>query len=83
MGAETRDRFRRLLLGQGYQVEKSWYIPTGWWKTAHKLDTLRLDARRLLLVGIPHLSRFRVISGQKYTTSTNELLDTIARRLNT
>lgn len=60
MGNEVRRNIDTLLLSMGSVIVDERYLDTGWGKIKYRLANVTSGNREILLVGLPHLSRFRI-----------------------
>lgn len=73
--------FKHVLLNLGFVQLQVYEEPTDWGNYTYTRDVLR-DARgEVLVVGLPHLSTFKIFSSAKCARATEELLERIAAHL--
>ncbi|MBD2210084.1 hypothetical protein H6G27_09355 [Nostoc linckia FACHB-104] len=79
---KTFKEFRNLLLQIGAVEQKSISQLTGWGDTTYKKTYLRHDSHNVLMLGLPHLSRFSIIRDEpKYSASVEDITDAIVQQL--
>jgi hypothetical protein len=76
-GSETFDRVQAVLDGLYGGAVKVWELASGWGAQRHRFA----DYGELLVVGFPHLSRFRVFSAGKCSLQTAAMVRKLAPRL--
>lgn len=82
MGKEPHKYFQMILVHLKYAVTSNQHKPTGWGNITYTVTELTSDSKKILMVRIPHLSRFKIISSRKCTKQASELTSVIAERLN-
>lgn len=82
MGRRPFNHFHRILIEQGFQVKTADRKPTGWGSVTYMIEELVLDCRELMMVQIPHLSRFKIVSSKKCSRKIDGLVSSIVARLN-
>ncbi|BAY22583.1 hypothetical protein NIES2100_23460 [Calothrix sp. NIES-2100] len=81
---KTFDEFRNLLLQLGYVEQQSVSKLTGWKDTTYTKTYLVRDNHDVLMLRLPHLSRFSIIGDKpKYSAAVEDFTDAIARQIST
>jgi hypothetical protein len=84
LGKQTFNEFRNLLLQMGYVEQQSVSNLTGRKDTTYTKIHLVHDNHVVLMLRLPHLSRFSIIGDEpKYSAAVEDFTDAIARQIST
>lgn len=82
MGSPAFEHFRKVFIRRGFQSGHCDKRATGWGDHKYTFETLSLGSDELMILGMPHLSQFKVISSTKCQAQSDEMIKIIADRLN-
>jgi hypothetical protein len=81
LGNETFFQIYPVLTKKGFKELRSEKLETGWGKIKCHVIHLNLRRRKIILVGLPHLSRFGIFGRHSVRSELKDLVKTVARRL--
>ncbi|MCB0162864.1 MAG: hypothetical protein KDI79_01470 [Anaerolineae bacterium] len=82
MGNLSFYHFREVFFKRGFQINSSVRKATGWGNYEYTLESLSLGSNELMILRLPHLAQFRIISSNKCQAQSDEMIKTVANRLN-
>lgn len=71
-----------LLSEKGFKSTKSIKTLTGWGKTTYSEVHFSASSKKILLIRLPHLSRFKIFTSSKCSAESNKLIQTISQYIN-
>jgi len=83
MGGVTFDSFWDTLLPNlGFDKKSFYKIPTGWGQVCFRIAEVEKGNEKVMIVFIPHLSHYRLMTRKECETQTDELIQRMADWLN-